>query len=190
MARACASPRRRIGRSTSPPSSRRLAALEGVQKAFNAQGGKKQVSLADLIVLGGCAAVEAAAKKGGHDVHVPFTPGRTDASQEHTDVHSFAVLEPVSDGFRNYQKRAFSVSPEEMLVDKAQLLTLTAPEMTALVGGLRVLGANAGGSKHGVFTDHVGALTNDFFVNLVDMDTEWKPTSDARELFEGCVRRP
>ena len=165
-----------------------LAALEGVQKAFNAQGGKKQVSLADLIVLGGCAAVEAAAKKGGQDVQVPFTPGRTDATQEHTDVESFAVLEPVSDGFRNYQKKAFSVSPEEMLVDKAQLLTLTAPEMTALVGGLRVLGANAGGSKHGVFTDHVGALTNDFFVNLVDMETEWKPTSEAKDAFEGRDR--
>jgi catalase-peroxidase len=165
-----------------------LAALEGVQAAFNAQGGKKQVSLADLIVLGGCAAVEAGAKAAGHEVHVPFTPGRTDASQEQTDAHSFAVLEPVSDGFRNYQRKAFSVSPEEMLVDKAQLLTLTAPEMTALVGGLRVLGANAGGSKHGVFTDHVGALTNDFFVNLVDMETEWKPTSDAKDAFEGRDR--
>jgi catalase-peroxidase len=132
--------------------------------------------------------VEAAAKKGGQDVQVPFTPGRTDASQEHTDVHSFAVLEPVSDGFRNYQKKAFSVSPEEMLVDKAQLLTLTAPEVTALIGGLRVLGANAGGSKHGVLTDHVGALTNDFFVNLVDMETEWKATSDAKDAFEGRDR--
>jgi len=165
-----------------------LSALEVVQKTFNAQIGKKKVSLADLIVLGGCAAVEAAAKKGGFEVNVPFTAGRTDALQENTDVSSFAVLEPLSDGFRNYQKKALSVSPEEMLVDKAQLLTLTAPEMTALVGGLRVLGVNAGGSNHGVFTTQVGTLTNDFFVNLVDMTTEWGVPSDAEGAFVGRDR--
>jgi len=161
-----------------------LASLEGIQKEFNAASGKKKVSLADLIVLGGCAAVEVAAKKGGHDVEVPFLPGRTDASQEQTDVDSFAVLEPLSDGFRNYRKKAFTVSVEEMLVDKAQLLTLTAPEMTVLIGGMRVLGANYGQSQHGVFTDRVGTLTNDFFANLVDMDMEWKPVSDAKDVFE------
>jgi catalase-peroxidase len=165
-----------------------LATLEEVQKAFNAASGKKKVSLADLIVLGGCAAVEAAAKKAGHDLEVPFAPGRTDASQEQTDVESFAVLEPLSDGFRDYHKKALRVSPEEMLVDKAQLLTLTAPEMTALVGGMRVLGANYGQSQHGVFTDRPGALTNDFFVTLVDMGTEWKPVSDANDVFEGRDR--
>jgi catalase-peroxidase len=163
-----------------------LTALEGIQKVFNAgaSGGKK-VSLADLIVLGGCAAIEQAAKTGGHDVSVPFTPGRMDASQEQTDVESFGVLEPVADGFRNYQKERYSVSAEDLLVDKAQLLTLRAPEMTVLVGGLRVLGANHGGSKDGVFTDRPGSLTNDFYKNLLDMRTAWKATSDTKDAFEG-----
>jgi catalase-peroxidase len=165
-----------------------LATLEGVQAAFNAKGGQ-QVSLADLIVLGGCAAVESAAQAAGFDVQVPFTPGRTDASAEQTDADSFAVLEPMADGFRNYQKKAFTVSAEEMLVDKAQLLTLSAPEMTVLVGGLRVLGANTGGSKHGVFTQRVGQLTNDFFVNLTDMGVAWLPTSDAGAEFEARDRK-
>ena len=166
-----------------------LATLEGIQQAFNAaQSGGKRVSLADLIVLGGCAAVEQAAKKAGHDVSVPFTPGRTDASQAQTDVDSFDVLEPKADGFRNYLKTEYSVSAEELLVDRAQLLTLTAPEMTVLVGGLRVLGANAGQSQNGVFTDQPGALTNDFFVNLLDMGTEWKATAEAEDLFEGRDR--
>ena len=153
-----------------------LSALEGVQSAFNgsAAGGKK-VSLADLIVLGGAAAIEKAAKDAGHDITVPFAPGRTDATDDQTDVESFAVLEPEADGFRNYAKAQFTVSAEEMLVDKAQLLTLTAPEMTALVGGLRVLGVNANGSKHGVLTDRVGQLTNDFFLNILDMGVDWKP---------------
>jgi catalase-peroxidase len=163
-----------------------LAKLEGIQKAFNgaASGGKK-LSLADLIVLAGCAGVEKAAKDAGVNVTVPFTPGRMDASAEQTDAASFAVLEPIADGFRNYRSDKFKeISAEAFLVDKAQLLTLSAPEMTVLVGGLRVLGANHGGSKHGVFTDRVGTLTNDFFVNLVDMNNEWKPTSDAGEAFE------
>lgn len=165
-----------------------LAVLEEIQRGFNtgAAGGKK-VSLADLIVLAGNAGVEAAAKAAGHTVEVPFTPGRTDATAEQTDVESFAVLEPVADGFRNYRKQAFRVSPEEMLIDKAQLLTLSAPEMTVLVGGLRVLGANHGGSKHGVFTQRPGQLTNDFFVNLVDMSTAWKPTGD--NAYEGRDRK-
>ncbi|TNF58589.1 MAG: catalase-peroxidase, partial [Burkholderiales bacterium] len=155
---------------------------------FNStQGGGKKVSMADLIVLAGGAAVEAAAKAAGHAIEVPFTPGRMDASQEQTDVESFAVLEPVADGFRNYRKKAFSVSPEEMLLDKAQLLTLSAPEMTVLVGGLRVLGANHGGSQHGVFTRRPGQLTNDFFVNLVDMSTAWKPTGD--NAYQGSDRK-
>jgi len=167
-----------------------LKKLEGIQLEFNqsAPGGKK-VSLADLIVLGGCAAVEQAAKNAGHAVTVPFTPGRMDASQEQTDVESFAVLEPIADGFRNYVGGKYRVPAEALLVDKAQLLTLTAPEMTALVGGLRVLGANAGGSKHGVFTEKPEALSNDFFVNLLDMSTEWKPASDARDVFEGRDRK-
>jgi len=166
-----------------------LKALEGVQKAFNdAASGSKKVSLADLIVLGGCAAVEQAAKDAGQTIEVPFTPGRTDASQEQTDVDSFDVLEPVADGFRNYLKTEYSISAEELLVDKAQLLTLTAPEMTVLVGGLRVLGANHGQSQHGVFTKKTGTLTNDFFVNLLDMGTEWKATSDAEDEFEGRDR--
>jgi catalase-peroxidase len=166
-----------------------LETLAGIQAAFNdAQSGGKKVSLADVIVLGGCAAIEQAAKNAGHNVTVPFTPGRTDASQEQTDVDSFAVLEPKADGFRNYQKAAYAVSAEELLVDKAQLLTLTAPEMTVLVGGMRVLGANHGQSPHGVFTTRPGTLTNDFFVNLLDMGTEWKATSDAHEVFEGRDR--
>ncbi|WP_066160487.1 catalase/peroxidase HPI [Hydrogenophaga pseudoflava] len=165
-----------------------LAVLEEIRRGFNAgAAGSKKVSLADLIVLAGNAGVEAAAKAAGHPVEVPFTPGRTDATAEQTDVESFAVLEPVADGFRNYRKQAFRVSPEEMLLDKAQLLTLSAPEMTVLVGGLRVLGANHGGSKHGVFTQRPGQLTNDFFVNLVDMSTQWKPTGD--NAYEGRDRK-
>jgi len=166
-----------------------LGALEKIQKDFNASTGAKKISMADLIVLGGCAAVEDAAKKGGQNVTVPFTPGRTDATQAQTDAESFAVLEPVVDGFRNYSKTRSTVPAEHMLVDKAQLLTLTAPEMTVLVGGLRVLGATVGGSKHGVFTTRPGVLTNDFFVNLCDMATEWKPTSDTNEQFEGRDRK-
>ncbi|MFO1313641.1 MAG: catalase/peroxidase HPI [Burkholderiales bacterium] len=167
-----------------------LAKLEGVKRTFDARAsGGKKVSLADLIVLGGCAAVEEAAKAAGHAVTVPFTPGRTDASQAQTDVESFAVLEPVADGFRNYRKARYAVPDEALLVDRAQLLTLTAPEMTVLVGGLRVLGANAGGSPHGAFTDRVGVLGNDFFVHLLDMGTEWKATSAARDAFEGRDRR-
>jgi len=166
-----------------------LETLEGIRQAFNeAQTGGKKVSLADLIVLGGGAAVEQAAKAAGHAVTVPFAPGRTDASQEQTDIESFEVLEPVADGFRNYLKTRFSVPAEQLLVDKAQLLTLTAPEMTVLVGGLRVLGANVGGSQNGVFTQRPGQLTNDFFVNLLDMATAWKPVSPEEELFEGRDR--
>jgi catalase-peroxidase len=166
-----------------------LETLEGIQKAFNgAQSGGKKVSLADLIVLGGCAGVEQAAKNAGHDVTVPFTPGRTDASQEQTDVRSFAVLEPVADGFRNYLKTKYAVSAEELLVDRAQLLTLTAPEMTVLVGGMRVLNANFGQSQHGVFTKRPETLTNDFFVNLLDMSTTWKATSEDEDVFEGRDR--
>jgi catalase-peroxidase len=167
-----------------------LAKLEGVQKEFNAaQSGGKRVSLADVIVLGGCAAVEQAAKKAGQDVKVPFAPGRTDASQAQTDVDSFAVLEPRADGFRNYLKTRYRAPAEELLVDKAQLLTLTAPQMTVLIGGLRVLGANVGGSQHGVFTKRPETLTNDFFVNLLDMGTVWTATSDAEEVFEGRDRK-
>lgn len=167
-----------------------LRALEGIQESFNkAQSGNKKVSLADLIVLGGCAGVEKAAKDGGHDVTVPFSPGRTDATQEQTDVDSFKPLEPKADGFRNYQKAKYAVTAEEMLVDRAQLLGLTAPEMTVLIGGLRALGANAGGSKHGVFTDRPGVLSNDFFVNLLDMGTVWKPTSEDEDVFEGSDRK-
>jgi catalase-peroxidase len=165
-----------------------LETFEDVQKEFNAaQTGGKKVSLADLIVLGGCAAVEQAAKKAGHDVQVPFTPGRTDASQDQTDIESFAVLEPAADGFRNYLKAAYT-SPEEMLVDRAQLLTLTAPEMTVLVGGMRALNANFGQSQHGVFTKRPGTLTNDLFVNLLDMGTVWKAVSEAEDVFEGRDR--
>ncbi|MEX2178511.1 MAG: peroxidase family protein, partial [Gemmatimonadaceae bacterium] len=145
--------------------------------------------LADLIVLAGCAGVEQAAKTASVEVRVPFAPGRMDARQDQTDAESFAVLEPIADGFRNYLKGKFEVSAEQLLVDRAQLLTLTAPEMTVLIGGLRVLGTNIGGSRHGVFTANSGALTNDFFVNLLDMRTEWKPTSEAREVFDGRDRR-
>jgi catalase-peroxidase len=166
-----------------------LDTLEGIQEAFDAAaGGGKKVSLADLIVLGGAAAVEQAAKKAGHDVTVPFAPGRTDASQAQTDVESFAYLEPVADGFRNYLKARYAVPAEELLIDKAQLLTLTAPEMTVLVGGLRVLGANHGKSQHGVFTTRPETLTTDFFVNILDMSTEWKATADDN-VFEGHDRR-
>jgi catalase-peroxidase len=166
-----------------------LQTIEGIQKEFNsAQSGGKRVSLADLIVLGGCAGVEQAAKKAGHDITVPFTPGRTDASQEQTDVESFAVLEPVADGFRNYLKTKYAVSAEELLVDRAQLLTLTAPEMTVLIGGMRVLNANFGQSQHGIFTKQPEALTNDFFVNLLDMSTTWKATSEDKDVFEGRDR--
>ncbi|MGJ5621233.1 catalase/peroxidase HPI [Sulfitobacter sp. MF3-043] len=167
-----------------------LAALEGVQAEFNgsAAGGKK-VSLADLIVLGGCTAIEKAAKAAGHDIDVPFSPGRMDASQEQTDVESFDVLEPEADGFRNYLKAGFSVPTEKLLIDRAQLLTLTAPEMTVLVGGMRALGANAGQSKNGMFTDTPETLTNDFFVKVLSMDTVWTPTDDKKEVFEGRDRK-
>ena len=167
-----------------------LQVLEGIQQQFNsAQTGGKKVSLADLIVLGGCAGIEQAAKNAGHTVTVPFTPGRTDASQEQTDAPTFAVLEPKADGFRNYQKRKYAVSAEELLIDRAQLMTLTAPEMTVLVGGLRVLNANFGQSPHGVFTKRPEALTNDFFVNLLDMATTWKPTAQDTDIFEGRDRK-
>ena len=166
-----------------------LETLEGIRKAFNSvQKNGQMVSMADLIVLGGAAAIEQAAKKAGHDVKVPFTSGRADASQAHTDVESFAVLEPMADGFRNYLKQEYSVSAEELLIDKAQLLTLTAPEMTALIGGLRVLNANVGQAKHGVFTHKPETLTNDFFVHLLDINTEWKPMSEAGDVFEGHDR--
>jgi catalase-peroxidase len=166
-----------------------LKTLEGIQSVFNsAQSGGKKVSLADLIVLAGCAGVERAAKNAGHDVAVPFTPGRMDASQEQTDAKSIAVLEPAADGFRNYQKTKYAVRAEELLVDRAQLLTLTAPEMTVLVGGMRVLKTNFGGSQHGVFTERPEALTNDFFVNLLDMNTTWKATAEDDDVFEGRDR--
>jgi catalase-peroxidase len=166
-----------------------LQTLEGIQKEFNsAQSGGKQVSLADLIVLGGCAGVEQAAKNAGYNVSVPFAPGRTDASQEQTDVTSFAALEPLADGFRNFLKSKFSVTAEELLLDRAQLLTLTAPEMTVLIGGMRVLNANFGQSQHGVFTQRQAALTNDFFVNLLDMSTVWKATAADDNVFEGRDR--
>jgi catalase-peroxidase len=167
-----------------------LSTLETVQREFNAaQAGGKQVSLADLIVLGGCAGVEQAAKNAGHALTVPFTPGRADASQAQTDVEAFAVLEPVADGFRNHQKAKYAVPAEALLIDRAQLLTLTAPELTVLVGGLRVLGTNTGASKLGVFTKRPEALTNDFFVNLLDMGTEWKAVSEAKDAFEGRDRK-
>ncbi len=166
-----------------------LKTLEGIQNEFNAaQTGGKKVSLADLIVLGGCAGVEQAAKNGGHSVTVPFSPGRTDALQEQTDPVAFAVLEPAADGFRNYQKARYAVSAEELLIDKAQLLTLTAPEMTVLVGGMRVLNTNVGKALHGVFTKRPESLTNDFFVNLLDMGTVWKAVSESDDLFEGSDR--
>ena len=166
-----------------------LQTLEEIQKEFNsAQSGGKRVSLADLIVLGGCTVVEQAAKNAGHDVTVPFTPGRTDASQEQTDVESFAVLEPAADGFRNYLEATYAVTAEKLLVDRAQLLTLTAPEMTVLVGGMRVLNANFEKSQHGVFTKRPETLTNDFFANLLDMSTTWKATAEDDDVFEGCDR--
>jgi catalase-peroxidase len=166
-----------------------LQKLEAIQKGFNgSQSGGKKVSLADLIVLGGCAAVEEAAKKAGHDVKVPFSPGRMDASQEQTDVHSFAVLEPMADGFRNYQRKGDQRPAEELLVDRAQLLTLTAPQMTVLVGGMRALNANFGQSKHGVFTNRPATLTNDFFVNLLDMKTKWQASPTSEGVFEGRDR--
>ena len=166
-----------------------LDTLTAIQTEFNASGNK--ISMADLIVLAGAAGVEEAARKAGHDVTVPFTPGRTDATEEHTDVDSFGALEPNADGFRNYEKKQthISASAEEMLVDKAQLLTLTAPEMTALVGGMRVLGTNFDGSTHGVFTDRPGELTTDFFVNLLDFGTTWKATTENDDLFEGTDRK-
>lgn len=166
-----------------------LGTLEGIQNEFNgAQSGGKQVSLADLIVLGGCAGVEQAVKNAGHDIKVPFTPGRTDASQEQTDVESFDALEPAADGFRNYLNAHHTAVAEDMLVDRAQLLTLTAPEMTALVGGMRVLSTNFDHSKKGVFTDRPETLTNDYFVNLLDMRTTWRATSDAQNVFVGSDR--
>ncbi|MDZ4148820.1 MAG: catalase/peroxidase HPI [Flavobacteriaceae bacterium] len=164
-----------------------LKTFESIQKDFNKDG--KQVSMADLIVLGGCAAIEKASKNAGHDITVPFTPGRADASQEQTDVESFAVLEPAADGFRNYFKPKHAVSAEDMLIDKSQLMTLTAPEMTVLVGGMRVLNTNFDHSKHGIFTKHPEALTNDFFVNLLDLETTWKATSDAQNEFVGRAHK-
>jgi len=165
-----------------------LNVLERIQKDFNrAQSGGKKVSLADLIVLGGAAAIEQAARNAGHDVHVPFTPGRTDASQAQTDVESFAVLKPTADGFRNYYAQGNTRSPAEMLVDKANLLTLTVPEMTVLVGGLRSLDANAAGAAHGVFTDRPGTLSRDFFVNLLDMSTRWSKSA-SEGIYEGRDR--
>jgi len=167
-----------------------LDKLEGIQKAFNdAQSGNKKVSLADLIVLGGCAAIEKAAEKAGHRVTVPFTPGRADASQDQTDVESFEYLKPDADGFRNYCDTNRNATAEELLVDKAQLLTLTPPEMTVLLGGMRVLDTNYDQSGHGVFTNNPGSLTNDFFVNLLDMGTTWKAKSDAQYVFEGRDRK-
>jgi catalase-peroxidase len=166
-----------------------LPALEQIQQDFNgSQSGGKKVSLADLIVLGGCAAVEQAAKNAGHDVTVPFAPGRTDASQEQTDVESFAVLEPIGDGFRNYLRAGDKLPPEQRLLDRANLLSLTAPEMTVLIGGMRALGANVGQSRHGVFTDQADTLSNDFFVNLLDMSTEWKPSVDSENVYDGLDR--
>jgi catalase-peroxidase len=166
-----------------------LKTLEGIQNTFNKQKSRgKKVSLADLIVLAGCAGIEKAVKNAGHKVTVPFTPGRMDASQEQTDVESFTVLEPKADGFRNYLKSKFAVSAEELLVDKAQLLTLTAPEMTVLIGGLRVLNINFSKAQHGVFTKRPEMLTNDFFVNLLDMSTEWKANANDGDVFEGRDR--
>jgi catalase-peroxidase len=166
-----------------------LKTLAGIQTEFNdAQTGGKKVSLADLIVIAGDAAIEDAAKKGGVPVQIPFTGGRTDASQDQTDVESFAVLEPDADGFRNYLGEGHTAPAEHLLIERAFRLTLSAPEMTALVGGLRVLGVNSGQGTHGVFTKQPGVLTNDFFVNLLDMGTQWKPTSEAADAFEGCCR--
>ncbi|HEX5670331.1 MAG TPA: peroxidase family protein, partial [Sulfuricurvum sp.] len=166
-----------------------LTVLEEIQNQFNdAHSGRKRVSLADLIVMAGCVGIEQAAKNAGHKITVPFIPGRTDASQEQTDPLSFAVLEPIADGFRNYMKNKYSVAAEELLLDRAQLLTLTAPEMTVLIGGMRVLNTNIGQTQHGVFTKRPESLTNDFFVNLLDMGTEWKAVSKDKDLFEGSDR--
>jgi catalase-peroxidase len=165
-----------------------LAALESVQTAFNLQSSSKKISIADLIILAGSAAVEQAAKNAGHDVEVPFTPGRMDASQDDTDVEAYAVLEPETDGFRNYQQKDFSVPAEKLLVDRAQLLTLSAPEMTVLVGGLRAMGANTGDSKHGVFGDTTDALTNGFFTGMLDANIDWKPVAGENNLFEAIDR--
>jgi catalase-peroxidase len=163
-----------------------LKSLKSIQTQFNsAQSDDKKISLADLIILAGCAGIEKAAKNAGLDVNVPFSPGRMDASQEQTDETSFSYLEPIADGFRNYQKTKYAVSSEEMLIDKAQLLTLTAPEMTVLIGGMRVLNTNFGRTKHGIFTKRPEALTNDFFINLLDMNTTWKATTGEKDLFEG-----
>jgi len=171
------------------PAAKALQKLEAIQKEFNnSQSGGKKVSLADLIVLGGCAAVEEAAKRAGHNVKVPFSPGRTDASQEWTDVESFAVLEPAADGFINYLRIGQQITAEELLMDRAQLLTLTAPEMTVLVGGMRALNTNFGQSKHGVFTKRPETLTNDFFVNLLDMNTKWQPSTTSEGVYEGRDR--
>jgi catalase-peroxidase len=167
-----------------------LQTLEGIQQDFNSsQSGGTRVSLADVIVLGGCAAVEQAAKNAGHDITVPFAPGRTDAAQEQTDVESFAVLEPTADGFRNYLRTGEKLPPEQRMLDRANLLTLTAPEMTVLVGGMRALNANHGHSRGGVFTDRPETLTNDFFVNLLDMATEWKPSMSSENVYEGRDRK-
>ena len=164
--------------------------LDGIRRQFNKEAdGDQKVSLADLIVLAGNVGVEQAAKAAGHDVTVPFTAGRTDARQEQTDIHSFQVMEPVLDGFRNYQKPGAKVPAEVALIDRAQLLTLTAPELTVLIGGLRAIDINADGSKHGILTDRPGALTNDFFVNLLDMGTQWKAISEAKDVFEGTDRK-
>ena len=172
-----------------PELAKALQTLEGIQQDFNrSQSGGKNVSLADLIVLGGCAAVEQAAKNAGHDVTVPFAPGRTDASPEQTDVESVAVLEPEYDGFRNYLRAGEKLPPETLLLDRANVLTLTAPEMTVLVGGMRALNANVAQSQRGVFTDRPETLTNDFFVNLVDMDTEWKASASEENVYEGRDR--
>src|SRR6202043_2891693 len=167
-----------------------LQTLEAIQKKFNAsQSGGKKVSLADLIVLGGCAAVEEAAKKAGHNLKVPFSPGRTDASQSQTDLESFAVLEPIADGFINYNRKGQQIPAEELLLDRAQLLRLTAPEMTVLVGGMRSLNTNFGQSKHGVFTKRPETLTNDFFANLLDMGTQWQPSAGSEGVYEGRDRK-
>ena len=182
--------RRKTGKLTNRSSWRGFCRhWESVRSAFNAaQTDSKQISIADMIVLGGCAAVECAARAAGTDLTVPFTPGRADAGDDQTDAESFDVLEPQADGFRNFQKQQFAVSAEEMLIDRAQLLGLTAPEMTVLVGGLRAIGANHGGVSHGVLTDRPGTLTNDFFVNLLDMSVAWQPISDDASLFEGRDR--
>lgn len=167
-----------------------MKTLEGIQEVFNdAQSGDKKVSLADLIVLAGCAGVEKAAKNAGVELVVPFEPGRTDATQEQTSIESFSVLEPIADGFRNYQQKKYAMCAEHLLVDKAQLLTLTAPEMTVLVGGLRVLNSNYDGSKYGVFTERSEVLTNDFFVNLLDMNIVWMPNAERKECFDGRDRK-